>query len=167
MIDKLNNLSSIISLIQIVLGGFVFSLFKIWLLKEEELNKTIALRKERKYEEACELLQNVIERAFNEDISLRGDGGDHPDVVLSFTKKIIGVCNDFENLKRSKKIITDLNTFLIGTSLLGIIFLIVAQCINSHYYIISIASIFIIMCQIIVFIIIRLKGNELHKFEDL
>lgn len=167
MIDKLNDISIIISLIQVLLGGFVISIFKLWLLKEDELNKTIALRKERKFEEVCESLQNLLDRVYNTDLTIRGNSGEYPDVALSFTKRIIVVTGEFEQLKRTKRTINNLNTFLIGTSLLGVLFFIVAMCINSHYYIISIASILIIISQIFVFIIIRIKGNEVNKFDDL
>lgn len=166
MIDKLDDISVIISIIQVVSGGIVISIFKLWLLKEDELNKTVALRKERKFEEVCESLQNLYDR-FNSDIPLRGDGGKHSDVALSFVKRVITVIGELEQLKRTKRTFNNLNTYLICTSLLGVLFLIIALCINSHYFIISFASIFVIISQIFVFIIIRIKGNEVNKFDDL
>jgi len=167
MIDQLNNVSIITSIIQIVLGGFVFSLFKIWLLREEDLNRTITLTKEKKYEEVCDSMQNVLERAISSDIPLRGNGGEYPDLLLTCTKKIISISNEFEHLKKTKRTVNYLNSYLIITSLLGFFFFIIAKCMNSNFYIISIISIIIILSQSIVFIIIRHKGNELGKFEDL
>jgi len=127
MIELLNNISFVTSIIQIVLGGFVFSLFKIWLLREDDLNRTITLRKERKYEEVCDSIQNILERAVNDDIPLRGNGGEYPDVILTCTKKIITISNDFEHLKRTKNTINSLNTYLIVTSLLGFLLFIFAK----------------------------------------
>jgi hypothetical protein len=167
MIEHLNDVSIITSIIQIVLGGLVFSLFKIWLLREDDLNKTITLKKERKHEEVCDLMQNLLERAINDDIPLRGNGGKHPDVVLACTKRIISVSNEFEHLKKTKKIINNLNTYLIVTSVLGFFFLIIAKFMESNFYIISILSLITIISQTVVFIIIRVKGNGLSKFEDL
>lgn len=167
MIEYLDNVSIVTSITQIVLGGFVFSLFKIWLLREEDLNRTITLKKERKYEEVCDSMQNVIERALNSDIPLRGNNGEYSDVLLACTKNVITIANEFEHLKKTKRIVNFLNTYLIITSLLGFFFFIIANCINSGFYIISLISIIIILSQSIVFIIIRHKGNDLNKFEDL
>ncbi len=167
MIDHLNNVSITISIIQIVLGGFIFSLFKIWLLKEDDLNRTITLRKEKKYEEVCDSMQNLLERAIASDIPMRGNGGEYPDLLLTNIKKVVEISSEFEKLRKTKRVINLSNTYLIVTSLLGFFFLIIANCINSRFYIISISSILIILSQSVVFMIIRVKGNDLNKFEDL
>jgi hypothetical protein len=167
MIEKLDSLSSITSIIQVVLGGFVFSVLKFWLLREDEVDKAIGLQKEKMYEEVCDSMQNVIQRAFDDDIALRGNGGEHPDVIYSYAKKVVGVCSEFDNLKHSKNLINNLNTFLIITSLLGVVFFLVAHCISSHFYVISIAALITILCQIVAFMVIRFEGIKLNKFENL
>jgi hypothetical protein len=167
MIDKLNDIGLVTTIIQMFIGGVLLFIFRIWLIKEEDFRNRVKFLKEKKMEEICDLLQNIFNRERDGNIPLRGEKGQQQDLLIAHTRILLDTALFFHDLKKRQLIVTILNNYLIITIFIGGLFLIVLNFLNSFIFIFSIFSLLFIISQIIVFFILRRHSLYINKFEDL
>jgi hypothetical protein len=166
MIELLNNIDIATSITQMAIG-IALPLFKTFLLSESQFQDSIKLLKEKIIEELCEATLELFNRALNEEIPLRGVAGNQPDLIMKHAKISVYTSLKINRLRIIHKRIELSFTYLIATFILGILFLLTGLIFQSHGYIISVLSLFVIASQIFVAVFIRKFGIEIKKFENL
>jgi hypothetical protein len=163
LLEKLGEAAVYASLVSIAVGG-VLTLFKPWMLAQEDARNRVNLQKQRLIERIALTNQQVIDRAVLGTVPMRGDGN-NPDLLAeqaSETFRLLSVFRDLEDLYRSVKACHTGLFYSVVAGLIGSVSALVAPTLRQA---IGAAALVVVFCQLLSVLWIRRLADRLEDYE--